>query len=64
MGFCLCRDQLRLLNGERIMPRELCGRCVLLWSTRFVDGEIVDTTQEERAAFIDALPPPPVLGTP
>ena len=29
MGYVLARDMLKLLSGERIIPRELCGLCAL-----------------------------------
>jgi hypothetical protein len=58
IGFVLGLDLLRLINGERIQPRELCTRCLLAWST-WQDGDtsLRDTSQEERARFIAALPP-------
>ena len=34
-GFTLARDVLALLNGERIIPREMCGPCGLAMLLRF-----------------------------
>ncbi len=52
MGFVLVRDAIRAWGGERIQPRELCGKCgaALMF---FMDEH--ECTSESLVKFYPAL---------
>lgn len=63
-GFVLARDYLAIEAGAKIMPREVCGKCGIRFSCRVgLEGELLDTTEEEQKAFIAALAPPREIPT-